>query len=139
MTVKAATEKNFRRARVKPTKRKASAGARVTWRAARIAVCAVLGAYAGYRAFDLVVSASSLQVRRISVHGNVRLSGGEVQTLVEGLRGKNILTVDLASYRRRLLDSPWVAAVAMRRVLPSTVEVSGDAEATIGCSRSRPR
>jgi cell division protein FtsQ len=79
--------------------------------------------YAAYRAFDLVVSASALQVQHISVHGNVRLSAGEVQTLVGDLRGTSILTADLPAYRRRLLRSPWVADVALRRVLPSTVEV----------------
>jgi cell division septal protein FtsQ len=79
--------------------------------------------YAAYRAFDLALSASALQVRHISVHGNVRLSAGEVQTLVGNLRGTSILTADLPAYRRRLLRSPWVADVALRRVLPSTVEV----------------
>src|SRR4029453_16112975 len=76
--------------------------------------------YAAYRGGSLVVHASALQVRRISVHGNVRLSSGEVQAIVDGLRGASILTADLARYRRRLLASPWVADVAIRRVLPST-------------------
>ncbi len=79
--------------------------------------------YAGYRATALVVHASGLQVRRISVHGNVRLSSGDVAAIVDGLRGSSILTVDLAGYRRRLMESPWVADVRLRRVLPSTVEV----------------
>ena len=57
------------------------------------------------------------------VRGNVRLSNGEIQALVDGLRGTNILTADLTKYRRRLAESPWVADVALRRVLPSTVEV----------------
>jgi cell division protein FtsQ len=43
--------------------------------------------------------------------------------MVEGLRGASILTADLAGYRQRLMESPWVADVAIRRVLPSTVEV----------------
>jgi cell division protein FtsQ len=42
---------------------------------------------------------------------------------VGNLRGTSILTADLPAYRRRLLRSPWVADVALRRVLPSTVEV----------------
>jgi cell division septal protein FtsQ len=83
----------------------------------------VVVVYAGYRGTNLVLQASGLQVRRITVHGNVRLSSGEVQGIVDGLRGSNILTVDLAGYRRRLMGSPWVADVALRRVLPSTVEV----------------
>lgn len=122
MSVKAPAEKNFRRASVKPATRRGGR-ARLSWRVARVAVCVLLVAYAGYRAFALVVSASVLQIRRIAVQGNVRLSGGEVQTLVDGLRGTNILAADLTTYRRRLLESPWVADVAMRRVLPSTIEV----------------
>jgi cell division protein FtsQ len=122
MSVKAPSEKNFRRARARPARRKGGRGWRF-WRAVRHVVCAALGVYAAYRAFDLVVSASALQVQHISVHGNVRLSAGEVQTLVGNLRGTSILTADLPAYRRRLLLSPWVADVALRRVLPSTVEV----------------
>lgn len=122
MSVKAPAEKNFRRARLKPTKRKARR-VWLSWRVLRVVICCAVVGYATYRAVDLVASASTLQVRRIVVHGNVRLSAGEVQALVDGLRGTSILTADLGAYRRRLLDSPWVATVALRRVLPSTVEV----------------
>jgi cell division septal protein FtsQ len=125
MAVKAATEKNFRRAKVRPAggRKAGRAAAWLTWRAGRWAAAGVLVLYAGYRASNLVLHASGLQVRRISVHGNVRLSSGELQAIVEGLRGTNILTADLGSYRRRLMESPWVSDVALRRVLPSTVEV----------------
>jgi cell division protein FtsQ len=109
----------------------------MSWRAARIAVCAVLTGYAAYRAFDLVASASALKVQDISVHGNVRLSAGEVRALVEGLRGMNILAVDLPAYRRRLRESPWVADVALRRVLPSTVEVFISERQPMGVCRMR--
>lgn len=136
MSVKAPAEKNFRRPKVKPSKRKGR-GARewFSWRAARIGVSAVLMVYASYRAFDLVVSASTLQVRRIAVHGNVRLSAGEVQTLVDGLRGSSILTADLPEYRRKLMESRWVADVALRRLLPSTVEVFVEERTPIGLCR----
>jgi cell division protein FtsQ len=134
VSVRAATEKNFRRSRVKPTRRK-SERPWITWRAMRVTVSVLLVAYTVYRAVDLVVSASTLQVRHIVVHGNVRLSAGEVQTLVDGLRGTNILTASLGSYRRRLLDSPWVADVALRRVLPSTVEVFVSERQPMGLSR----
>ena len=122
MGVKAATEKNFRRARVKPGRRRRTK-ARVSWRAVRIVVAVVLASYATYRAFDLVVSAAGLRIQRISVKGNARLSEVDVRTLAEGIRGTSILTADLGAFRRRLLQSPWVADVALRRVLPSTVEV----------------
>jgi cell division protein FtsQ len=122
MSVKARAEKNFRRSKLKPTRRKGKRP-RVSWRAVRVLLSILLVGYATYRAFDLVVSASTLQVRRITVRGNERLGSGEVLALVEGLRGTSILTADLERYRRRLLKSPWVAEVALRRVLPSTVEV----------------
>lgn len=123
MSVKVPTEKNFRRAKaVKPVKKKGS-NRSLPWRAATLAGVGVLGLYSSYRAFDLVVHASTLQIRKISVVGNTRLSSGEVRTLVDGLRGSNILTADLPRYRARLMESPWIADVGMRRILPSTVEV----------------
>lgn len=124
MAVKAPAEKNFRRAKVRPAGRKGGGRAAwLTWRIGRWAAAGVVVLYAGYRGSALVLHASVLQVRKISVHGNVRLSSGEVQGIVDGLHGANILTVDLTRYRRRLLESPWVADVALRRVLPATVEV----------------
>ena len=134
MGVKAPAEKNFRRSKVKPVKRR---GVRrwITWRLVARGACAALVAYVGYRAVDVVLNASSLQVRRVVIHGNARLSAGEIHALIDGLAGSNILTVDLAAYRKRLLDSPWVDEVAMRRLLPSTVELFVSERQPIGLSR----
>lgn len=125
MRVKAPAEKNFRRSKTRPGARKGAAGVMrfVSWRLARYALALAVVGYAGYRATTLVLHASALQVRRIAVHGNVRISSGEVQAIVDGLRGSSILTADLVNYRRRLMQSPWIADVALRRVLPSTVEI----------------
>jgi cell division septal protein FtsQ len=125
LSVKAPSEKNFRRSKARRGPRKGSAGVArmLSWRLARYSLAVLVVGYAGYRATVLVLHASALQVRRIAVHGNVRISSGEVQALVDGLRGSSILTVDLDSYKHRLMESPWVADVALRRVLPSTIEV----------------
>jgi cell division septal protein FtsQ len=124
MAVKAPAEKNFRRANVRPSGRRGGGlAAWLTWRTARWVIGVLVAGYAAYRGGTLVLHASSLQVRKISVHGNVRISSGEVQSIVDGLRGTSILTADLSAYRRRLMESPWVADVAIRRVLPSTVDV----------------
>ncbi|HVL67150.1 MAG TPA: FtsQ-type POTRA domain-containing protein [Vicinamibacterales bacterium] len=134
MSVKAPVEKNFRRAAVKPVKKRP--GRRwLSWRLLVAAGVAALGLYAAYRAVHLVVSAPALQVRKIAVRGNVRLSSGEVQALVDGLRGSSILAADLEQYRARLMQSPWVAEVALRRVLPSTVEVFVSERRPIGLCR----
>lgn len=134
MGVKAPTERNFRRAKVKPGKKK-PARAWLSWRSLRNVLASGLAIYASYRALDLVVSASTLQVQKILVRGNVRISSGEVQALVDDLRGTSIITADLAQFRSRLLASPWVADVALRRVLPSTIEVFVSERRPIGVCR----
>lgn len=138
MSVKAPTEKNFRRAKVRPGAKKGRASGLLrglSWRAARWSAAALVVSYAGYRATTLVVHASGLQVRRIAVHGNVRVSSGEVQAIVDGLRGSSILTADLSTYRNRLMESPWVSDVALRRVLPSTIEVFVSERTPVGLCR----
>jgi cell division septal protein FtsQ len=116
------SDRRFRRAHIKPA-------ARRRWRWQRMAVWAGGGglialalAYGGYHS----VAASGrpmLAVSRIEVRGNVRLSEGEVLALVGGLRGESLLGVDLGVWRTRLMSSPWVKDAALRRSLPSTVEV----------------
>ena len=124
MSVKPSADKNFRRAKVRPGGRRLHGVPRwLSWRAGRWGCAGIVALYAAYRGTNLALHASVLQVQRISVHGNVQLSSGEVQAIVDGLRGSSILTADLPGYRRRLLESPWVADVALRRVLPSTVDV----------------
>ncbi len=135
MSVRVAAEKNFRRAKVKPVKKRGGSSGWLTWRTGVALTVGLLAVYATYRATNLVLNASMLQVRKITVQGNVRLSSGEVQTLVQGLRGTNILAADLDRYRRRLLASPWVADVAIRRVLPATVEVFVAERVPIGLTR----
>jgi cell division septal protein FtsQ len=134
MSVKTSVEKRFRRARVKPGKRKRNRG-RVLLLAVRHAVAIAVVGYALYRAVNLVVSAAPLQVARIVVRGNVRLSSGEVEALVHGLYGTSILRANLNACRRRLLESPWVADVALRRVLPSTIEIAVSERRPMGISR----
>jgi cell division septal protein FtsQ len=91
--------------------------------------------YATYRTFDLVLHASVLQVRRIVVRGHVQVSTGEVRALLDGLRGTSILTADLPQYRARLMASPWVGEAALRRRLPSTIEVFVSERRPIGLCR----
>jgi cell division septal protein FtsQ len=76
-----------------------------------------------------------LQVDRILVRGTERLSSGEVLTVLAGLRGENIVWADLSAWRLRLLSSPWVRDAALRRLLPSTVEVVVSERQPIGIAR----
>jgi cell division septal protein FtsQ len=135
MSVKVSAEKNFRRARVKPVKKRTATARWLSWRRGITITVGVLSVYVAYSATNLVLTASALQIRHVRVLGNVRLSSGEVQALVDGLRGSNILVADLERYRRRLLQSSWVADVGIRRVLPSTVEVFVAERTPMGITR----
>jgi cell division protein FtsQ len=122
MRVSAPADKRFRRAHIKPASRRG--WREVSWRTAtrRLVVLSIVGATA-YGAAGLVLSAEALKVTRITISGNTRLSRGEVMSLLDGLRGTNMVTIDLEDWRQRLMASPWVANAAMRRVLPGQVDV----------------
>lgn len=134
--VAAPADKRFRRAQVKPA-RKRPVTARQAWVIARLAVVLGVAVYGGWRAIALVLGAPVLQVSRITMRGNERLSSGEVLALVDGLDGSNILTVDLAEWQARLLASPWVEAAQLRRVLPSRVDIELRERRPIGLARLR--
>jgi cell division protein FtsQ len=120
--VAAPADKRFRRALVKPGRKRQVSG-RYTWATFKIATVLGLALYSGWRGTALVLGAPGLQVSRISVRGNERLSSGEVLALVEGLPGHNILTVDLDELQQRLLASSWVEQAHVRRILPTRVEI----------------
>jgi cell division protein FtsQ len=120
--VAAPADRRFRRAHVKPGRK------RLQWRAMAkpligyAALVLTLG-YGVHRASQIAAHAHVLQVDRIVVRGNERLSKGEVLAVLNGLRGESLVGTDLDRWRTRLLASPWVREAALRRSLPSTVEV----------------
>jgi len=72
----------------------------LTWRkAARAALLLTVVFYGAYRTVWFVLYAEALTITRIEVHGYRRMSPGEVLALLEGLRGTNMATVDLESWR----------------------------------------
>lgn len=137
MPVKAPAERNFRRASVKASRRRRFRP-QLSWALARRGLSLLLLVFGVYQSIAFAFTTPLLRVNRISVHGNVRLSSGEVQALVEDLRGSSILRVDLDAFRQRLVESPWVAEVALRRVLPSTVEVFVSERTPVGLCRMGP-
>jgi cell division septal protein FtsQ len=128
------TDKRFRRAHVKPSRRRRPAS-KQAWLAARLLALALVLGYAAYRGVTLIAAASSLQIGHMVVRGHERLSTGEVLSLVEGLRGQNILTVKLDAWQQKLLSSPWVEHATIRRVLPSTLEIAIHERRPMGIGR----
>jgi len=138
MGVRAPTDKRFRRSRVRPARRRRDW--KLRWKNAfRAGVVLSLVGYAAYRAAHLVLNASTLSIDRVEVQGNTRLSTGEVLALVDGLRGQNILTARLREWRSRLMASPWVKDAALRKVMPSTVEIVVSERIPVGLGRAGSR
>ena len=132
--VAAATDKRFRRAHVKPS-RKRTPAVKYLWMVLRtLAILAVLG-YGGYRGVSSIVAAQTLQVSHMVVRGHQRLSTGEVLSLVDGLRGENILRIRISEWQQKLLASPWVESATIRRVLPGTLEIVIHERAPMGIGR----
>jgi cell division protein FtsQ len=130
--VAAPADRRFRRAHVKPSQR------RWNWRPlARRA--AVSGLSVAALAFALYRGRTALShigtVDRIVVRGNERLSKGEVLAVLNGLHGESLFGTDLEVWHERLMRSPWVRDAALRRSLPSTVEVVISERQPVGIGR----
>jgi cell division protein FtsQ len=129
-----ATDKRFKRAHVKPS-RKRSPVSRHVWFAVRLVIPTLLLGYGAYRGVALVAASPTLQIGHMVVRGHERMSTGEVLALIEGLRGQNILGVSLEEWQNKLLSSPWVESATIRRVLPSTLEITVRERRPMGIGR----
>jgi len=132
--VSAPSDRRFRRAQVKPGRR------RRAWHAfvrpvLKYGVLGAVLAYGIYRLSAVAAYANVLRIGQIDIAGTERLSKGEVLAMLDGLRGESILFADLDAWRQRLLKSPWVREAGLRRSLPSTVEVVISERQPIGIGR----
>jgi cell division septal protein FtsQ len=134
MPVTAPADRRFRRAHLKPARKRSGFTPR-RWRAAIAASVVVLALYAGHRAIAVVVGLEVFHVDQINVRGNHRLSKGEVLAMLQSLPGRSVLSLDLAQWRQVLLGSPWIADASLRRTLPSTVDVVILERAPLGIGR----
>ena len=94
------------------------------WRIARHVAALLLFCYAGYRAVNLVVARRAAAGRPHRRHG--QRAAVERRSAGADPRALRAQHPDRGPGRRAggsLLDSPWVADAALRRVLPSTIEV----------------
>ncbi len=119
--VAVSADKRFRRAHVKPTRPRHALCAWRRW--LKHGIAALLVAYAAYRGVGLAAHAHVLAIDHIVVHGNQRMTSGEIMAVLAGLRGESLLRADLDRWRRRLLSSPWIRDADFRRSLPSTVDI----------------
>ena len=133
MPVPAPADKRFRRAHVRPGKRRLLRLPSRTLVLVTLALAAV--SFSAYRAVRWAVAARVLTVQRIVVTGNSRMSSGEVTALLSDAIGTSMVTIDLEKWRQRLLSAPWVAEAAIRRVLPGTLTVAIEERQPMGVGR----
>ena len=134
MAVTAPADKRFRRAHLKPA-HKRPGWAAWQWRALAAVVVVGVAAYTAHRGIEALRGLPIFRVQQILVHGNHRLSIGEVTALLDGLRGESIFFANLEERRRGVLNSPWVAEAFLRRTLPSTIDVTVLERAPLGIGR----
>ena len=130
--VAAPADRRFRRAHVKPSHRRWNWRPLVRWLTVSAFLVAAL-AFGVYRGRTVIAQMGV--VDQIIVRGNERLSKGEVLAVLNGLRGESLFGTDLDVWRGRLMRSPWVRDAALRRSLPSTVEVVISERQPIGIGR----
>jgi cell division protein FtsQ len=133
MKVTAPADKRFRRSHAKPGRKRARWAVR--GRAIVGVIAVVAAAAAAHRAIAIVSNLEMFEVHKITVDGNHRLSTGEVLTLLDGLKGRSALSLDLEEWRTAVLTSPWVAEASLRRSLPATVAVTIREREPLGIGR----
>ena len=131
------TDTRFRRARIRPPRRRrAVVIIRRVVHGLLLAAVAALGIHWGP---TLVDRSAHLRIDTVVVKGNRYLSSGEVAALLGPLQGVSILLADLDVHRERLLASGWVKAATLRRLIPSTVEVTVEEREPVGLARVADR
>lgn len=132
--IKAPADKRFRRAQVRPAGKRSWRSA-VSWAAVRLTLIGAVVTFIAFKGAGAALQSEQLRVRHVVIRGAEKLSSGEIEALVDGLRGDHVLTADLDGYRARLMQSPWVADASLRRVLPATVEIAVSERRPIGLGR----
>ena len=120
--VAAPADRRFRRAHVKPARKR-------RWRDI-VRVVLIYGfaltavVVTVYRGGEVVAHARMLEIDRLVVTGNRQVPSASVLEAVDGLKGQNLILTDLDLWREQLLRWPWIRDAALRRSLPSTVEIA---------------
>ena len=122
--VAAPADRRFRRAHVKPARRRATWRASGRGRRSRTACVAALAVLLRLsRRRRRRARAACCRSTASSCAATSGCRAAKCWRCSNGLRGENLVWTDLDAWRERLLASPWVRDAALRRSLPSTVEV----------------
>ena len=111
--------KNFRKSEKAARRNKFLGGILLSFKvmAAVVALAVVTGFF--ILVYDLATQCDYFAARRMSIEGTRRLTPEQVARQARVRIGDNILAVNLALVRKRLLAHPWIAEAEVRREIPS--------------------
>lgn len=133
MAVYLPADRRFRRAQIKPVRRKRNKELRRNVFNVLLLLILVM---VGLRTAPLILRDMSMfRIDNFSISGNQYLSNGEILSLVNEFQDKNIFKVNLNLGLDNLLASSWVKTATLRRVFPSTIEINVEERLPIGLAR----
>lgn len=135
MTIKVPSDRRFRRIQ-QPKRARRRSSLRSNWvRGLWKVLSTLLLIYVAYVGVQILSRSSIFKINEVVLLGNKRLSSGEIMILLEDLKGESLPFVDLGVWRQRLETSAWLESAVIRRVLPSTVEVTVTERVPMGVGR----
>ncbi len=72
---------------------------------------------------DAITQCDYFRANRLQIEGAQRLSTGQIVRVARVNKGVNILSVNLAMVRKRLLAHPWIAEAEVRREIPAGLHI----------------
>ncbi len=73
--------------------------------------------------YDFVMQSTYFNIKKIHINGNVRVKSQAIINLAEIEKNNNILSLNLALLRKRILSHPWIQNVTLKRSLPSILSI----------------
>ncbi len=72
---------------------------------------------------DWITQCDYFRAEKVTVEGTDRLDSVAIQKVAHIWEGVNILSINLATVRKRLISEPWIADADIRRDLPSAITI----------------
>jgi cell division protein FtsQ len=73
--------------------------------------------------YDVITQCDYFRASQLKIEGGQRLNTKQIISVARIKKGDNILAVNLAMTRKRLLAHPWIAEAEVRREIPSGIHI----------------
>jgi cell division protein FtsQ len=74
-------------------------------------------------AYDVITQCDYFKAKSLKIEGVQRLSQNQIIEAARVKKGMNVLAVNLAAVRKRLLAQPWIADAEIRREIPAGLHI----------------